>query len=211
MAFFDDLSAKLTLAGQKTMRKANELGDTAKLNLRNNELNRANQDLYGKLGMAYFGLRGGDPDPELSELCDAINRNLAEMEHIRQEIQRIKQIRVCKVCGAENPSDARFCASCSAPLYDMTAPAAPVGRVCPVCGNPVGETAMFCTHCGNKLAPAAPAEPVYAPQPPENDAYPAQEPAAPAYTAPAEDPIVETEYTPAPEAPVQDPDTPEEP
>ena len=167
MAFFDDLGAKLTRAGQITRQKANDLGDTARITKRTNDLNRANQELYTKLGEAYYNLHSQMPEPALQELCNALTRNYSEMESLRQELQRIRQIRVCPVCGAENPPDARFCCSCSSALPELAPPPAPapaMGRVCPACGSLVGDTAMFCTSCGTRLeAPAAPAAPAAAP------------------------------------------------
>lgn len=153
MAFFDDLGAKLTSAGQKTMKKANDLTDSAKLNMRANELNRAVQELYTKLGEQYYTLYGGQPAEGLGDLCGEIARNMEEIQQIRTEIQRIKQIKVCPSCGSENPSDANFCSKCSAALPEFSKPA-PTGRTCPSCGSSVGETALFCTRCGTRLDPA---------------------------------------------------------
>lgn len=154
MAFFDDLGAKLTSAGQKTMKKANDLTDSAKLTMRTNELNRAVQELYTKLGEQYYALYGEQPAEGLEDLCREIAENQEEIQKIRMEIQRIKQIKVCPSCGSENPGDANFCSKCSAALPEFPKPApASDGCVCPNCGNPVGETAQFCTKCGTKLTP----------------------------------------------------------
>ena len=160
MAFFNDLGAKLTTAGQKTMQKANDMTDTAKLTMRTNELNRAVQELYTKLGEQYYALCGEQPAGGLEDLCGEIARNKEELQKVRMEIQRIKQIKVCPNCGSENPSDASFCNKCSTALPDFPkpAPAAVTGRACPNCGNPVGESAMFCTRCGTRLAPAPQSE-----------------------------------------------------
>lgn len=161
MAFFDDLGAKLTSAGQKTMKKANDLTDSAKLTMRTNELNRAVQELYTKLGEQYYTLYGKQPAEGLEDLCREIAENQEEIQKLRMEIQRIKQIKVCPSCGSENPSDANFCSKCSAALPEFPKPApAPTGRTCPSCGSSVGETALFCTKCGTKLAPASQPEAV---------------------------------------------------
>lgn len=55
---------------------------------------------------------------------------------------------VCPKCGFQNPSGARFCSNCGAPLQ------AAGGISCPKCGtlNPAG--AKFCTNCGSPLQPA---------------------------------------------------------
>ena len=153
MAFFNDLGAKLSKTGQKTMQKANELADITKLNLRTNELNRSIQDLYAKLGEQYYALHGSQPDAELAELCGSIDTAKGEIEQIKLDIQRIKQIRVCPSCGYENPSDASFCCKCSTALPEIPPKEdpKPEGPVCPQCGAQVLEGAQFCTKCGTRL------------------------------------------------------------
>ena len=156
MAFFDDLGAKLSKTGQKTMQKANELADITKLNLRTNELNRSIQDLYAKVGEQYYALHGSQPEAALAELCAGIDSAKAEIDQIKTEIQRIKQIKVCPSCGYENPSEASFCNKCGVALPEL-APAAPKadGPVCPQYGAQVMAGAQFCTKCGARLQPPA--------------------------------------------------------
>jgi uncharacterized membrane protein YvbJ len=56
----------------------------------------------------------------------------------------------CASCGVENPSGARFCGGCGAPL----------ARVCPACGEANDAAMRFCNHCGAVLdEAAAPATP----------------------------------------------------
>src|SRR5438093_454696 len=57
----------------------------------------------------------------------------------------------CPTCGHPNPSGARFCGSCAAPLTGALA--------CPSCGasNPAGQ--KFCNACGRKLTAAGEAAP----------------------------------------------------
>lgn len=155
MAFsFNDLGAKLTKAGQSVVQKANETGDTVKLNMRTSELNKANQALYAQLGEAYYAAHKDEPETALSAICAEITKNMDELAQIQTEILRIRQVKACPQCGAENPLAAKFCASCSAPLPEP-APPKPTGPVCPSCGAPVKEGAAFCTSCGAKLeAPA---------------------------------------------------------
>lgn len=162
MAFFDDLGAKLSKTGQITMQKANGLADITKLNLRTSELNKSIQENYTKLGSQYYALHGSEPEEGLAELCAVIAQANEELEKIRLEIQRIKQIKVCPSCGHENPSNASFCCNCSAALPEFPkkeeAPAA--GKVCPKCGAQMPENAQFCTQCGCRLPDeAAPQEP----------------------------------------------------
>ena len=153
MAFFDDLCFKLSKAGQSTMQKANNLADTAKLSMRANELNRIMHEHYAELGERYYALHGTEPEEELAELCNRLNEINSELQEVRVEIQRIKQIKVCPNCGNENPSDAHFCNKCSAALPDLPPRLqnAERGRTCPACGAAASGSALFCTACGAKL------------------------------------------------------------
>jgi class 3 adenylate cyclase/tetratricopeptide (TPR) repeat protein len=54
-------------------------------------------------------------------------------------------MKTCDVCGASNPADSRFCASCGSPL----------AAVCRRCGAPLPEAARFCPACGEPVEPAA--------------------------------------------------------
>ena len=159
MAFFDDLGAKLSKAGQSTMLKANNLADTAKLSMRTNELNKSIQEVYTKLGEQYYALHGSQPEEALAELCGQVDQLNAEIQEIRVELQRIKQIKVCPNCGSENPSDASFCNQCSAALPTLPPKEQPAagGKTCPNCGAQMQESALFCTKCDTKL-PAPPEE-----------------------------------------------------
>ena len=153
MAFFDDLGAKLSKTGQKTMQKANDLADITKLNMRTGELNKAIQELYAKVGEQYYALHREQPEEALASLCGEIDAANQELEQIRADVQRIRPIKVCPSCGYENPSDASFCCKCSAALPELPRREEAGGPVCPSCGAPVMEGAAFCTKCGTRLAP----------------------------------------------------------
>ena len=112
MAFFDELGAKLTKTGQMTVQKANDLAEVTKLNMRTGELNKAIQEHYAKLGERYYALHAAGPEEDLAAICGLIDKANEELESIRLELQRIRQLKVCPACGAENPSDASFCSKC---------------------------------------------------------------------------------------------------
>ncbi len=54
--------------------------------------------------------------------------------------------KICPLCGAPNPDNAKFCNKCGAPLEEGTV-------VCKVCGSKNPKDAEFCRVCGSPLKP----------------------------------------------------------
>ena len=100
MAFFDELGAKLTKTGQMTVQKANDLAEVTKLNMRTGELNKAIQEHYAKLGERYYALHAAGPEEDLAAICGLIDKANEELESIRLELQRIRQLKA----GMDIPS-----------------------------------------------------------------------------------------------------------
>src|SRR5690242_6417249 len=67
----------------------------------------------------------------------------------------------CDRCGGDNPTDARFCIDCGAPI--QTATTGPTTRlsgiICPSCKSNNPEHARFCVVCGRAFGAAAPPQP----------------------------------------------------
>lgn len=150
MDFFDGLGAKLTQTGQKTKKMASTLVDTAKVSTQIGDLNKGIQELYTQLGDQYYQLRGGEPEEALGELCAQIKGKLEELEILKAELQRLKNVRVCAQCGHENTPDANFCAKCSAQLPELPKRPEPQELCCASCDNKLSPGARFCTKCGAK-------------------------------------------------------------
>ncbi len=54
--------------------------------------------------------------------------------------------KICPLCGAQNPDNAKFCSKCGAPLEQGTV-------VCKVCGSKNPRDSEFCRVCGSPLKP----------------------------------------------------------
>jgi len=150
MDFFDTLGSKLSQTGQKAKQTASDLRDSAKLTGQVSALTKEIQGLYAQLGEAYFKARGEEPDAAVQEHCDALKGKLKELELVRADLQRLKNVKVCPQCGAENEADARFCAQCSTPLPELPKREEPRESFCPNCGAKLIAGAKFCTKCGAK-------------------------------------------------------------
>jgi membrane protease subunit (stomatin/prohibitin family) len=69
----------------------------------------------------------------------------AQMARATQPEGMPRQVVVCQKCGAQNPTDNKFCGNCSNSLTP------PKTIKCPNCGAEMPETMKFCGNCGKLL------------------------------------------------------------
>jgi len=70
----------------------------------------------------------------------------AEFGGLEVEEKGLRTKMVCKNCGSENKSDAKFCVECGTPL----------ALACPACGTPHAAGQRFCAECGTTLTTSVP-------------------------------------------------------
>jgi len=112
MAFFDDVSKKLSEAGKSVANSTKNMAETAKLNSSISDERKKLTDLYQKLGEAYYVKYQENPDPEFAELVNGAKEAIDKIVTLREDLQKVKGIRLCPSCGAENPSNNTFCSKC---------------------------------------------------------------------------------------------------
>ena len=152
MAFFDNLSRKVSEAGQKTIAKSKELVDTAKFNSMISDEEHTIKDTYCMIGERYFSLHRDDYDDEFSQLISTIKTSEQKIEQYRKQIAEIKGIQKCEKCGAEVPAGAAFCSSCGAPMKATETEAEEgSGICCTSFGAKMSVGTKYCTACGQPL------------------------------------------------------------
>jgi len=81
----------------------------------------------------------------------AIGAGIAVIPPLFQQQQAQTPMVICPKCGFQNPSTAKFCNNCGAPLQPQQ-PAQVAATVnCPKCGTTNAAGAKFCVNCGNPL------------------------------------------------------------
>lgn len=179
MAFFDDISKKLSQASQNAVGKTKDSADIFKLKNEISEEERKVVALYNEIGRLYASMHYEDYEPAFNDLMLRLKESVKAIELRQAQIQNIKNVTTCSNCGAEISRDSTFCSVCGnkkADRVDMVTPR------CASCGNPIEAGSKFCTFCGTPIA--VPAEPV-APVAPVNFVQP-EAPVAPvSYVAPA--------------------------
>lgn len=224
MAFLDDLGKKISQTGQDVVQKTKDTADVLKFSAAISDEEKLVNDLFRQLGKAYFENNADAPDPAFEKIVEAIKASNKKIEDYKNQINILKGISICTVCGAEvhagvafcsscgskvemkqRPANSNVCVSCGAPLSPNSAFCTNCGtkvvapKLCPNCGNNIGDSA-FCTNCGTKIQQATPAPtPTVAPAPVQNPT-PVQAP-APVQSAPVQQPAPTPVVEAAPVAP----------
>ena len=144
MGLFDEIKGVAVGVGNK----AKDVSDNVRLStiLTDEELGLKN--IYSAIGKKYVELHANDYEPEFSEIVDKAKKKMETIEGLKEQIRRLKGIKLCPNCGTEVPNNSLFCATCGFKLPEM---AAPSGKICPTCGAPVKDGMKFCVSCGTKL------------------------------------------------------------
>ena len=120
MAFFDDLSKKITDASTKTIQKGKDLTDVARLNSQiSAEENRINT-LYGMIGKQYMELHRKDAEDAFAGLVASVAEAEQNIAACRAKITELRAVPHCPNCGAEIVTDATtaatYCFYCHNPV-----------------------------------------------------------------------------------------------
>ncbi len=193
MAFFDDVSKKITQVSQNVVSKTKEATDIVRIKGVLTENEKQLHDLYKEIGALYFEKHYEDFEPEFETLMNNAKITANNIAAYEYQINEIKSITKCEKCGAEISKEAAFCNVCGAPVVKQAPPAMLDGtKRCPTCLQPITPGFKFCTGCGTPVEEQAEAPapaPVYeAPVAPVAPVYEA--PVAPVYEAPVA-PVVE--------------------
>lgn len=145
MAFFDDLSKKVTKLGQDVSNKTQNITDGVKINNQINEQRKNLGRLYEQLGRAAVQIEAVRTDAgcaQLVEQIQACENNLKELE--KQKAMNKGSVQ-CKQCGAFVEAGNAFCSTCGAKMEQAAS------GTCSNCGQPVAEGVAFCTNCGTPV------------------------------------------------------------
>ncbi len=126
-AIFDKIRAGAAVAGEFASRTANSAGKKAsevynisKLNLKTFDLNTDIEGAYKKLGkLLYASHCNEETNAEEIEACLLeIDEKMAEIEEIRAQIAELSSSVKCPECGKMNNKTCRFCSQCGEKLAE---------------------------------------------------------------------------------------------
>ena len=116
MAFLNEMTEKISKAGQGVAQSTKNLAATAKLNASIAEEEKNIKACYTKIGEAYYLANNENPDEDMQEWVVSITESLEKISAYKEQLQKIKGIGVCPSCGEEVPADSAFCAHCGAKI-----------------------------------------------------------------------------------------------
>lgn len=151
MGFLDNISKKVTDAGQKTLQKTKEMTDTAKIHSLINEEERKLNNLYYQIGKLYVSKFGDNCDSEFVSFVNSVYESENKIKSYNKQIQEIKGIQRCEKCGAEVSRGASFCSSCGAEMPKVVTEDDNYVR-CEFCGAAIKKEMRFCTSCGKPMS-----------------------------------------------------------
>ncbi len=115
---FEDIKKSIEKVTGKVAKKTGEVYDYTKLTISASGVKNDIDELYKQVGMAVYNHYDDDDfsGDDISALCEAITLKKNELEEISEKIAELKNVTVCKECGASVNNESTFCAKCGAKL-----------------------------------------------------------------------------------------------
>lgn len=158
MAFFEQISKKITDAGQGVAQQTKNFTDITKLNSSIHEKEKQINQLYVFLGKFYYEEYKDNSSVEKKEVFNEITELIKEISNCKEEIKQIKGIKKCSNCNADLPLDSAFCNCCGAKIVDTELNSGELSTekndnlmVCPNCKASIKKESVFCTKCGQQI------------------------------------------------------------
>lgn len=153
MAFFDNVSKKLTEVSQTAVQKTKNMADVAKLNAQVSDEEKKINEAYLQIGKMYVANHAEDFADEFKPYFELIHASEAKIEASQKELKELRGVEKCSCCGAEVESGSLFCSACGAEMKreEPQESTEQKGCTCPACGATVSELSKFCTSCGTAL------------------------------------------------------------
>ena len=150
MAFFDDLSKKISQVSQSAVQKTKDLGDITKLNVAIADEEKKLNNLYIEIGKKYVETHSQDSEEAFSAMVHSCKVITDQIKSYKEQIKEIKGYVKCEKCGSDVLNTNSFCSECGHPIPKPVVEEKFVK--CEACGNMVDKTMRFCTNCGHPMA-----------------------------------------------------------
>lgn len=113
-SFFDKLGETITAKSKDVAKKAKEVAEVVNLNAKISTQEEIIKKAYLEIGQKYYEKNKLDVSNEFGLEFEKIAEALEEISKLKNEIQSIKNCKVCDKCGSEVEAEAAFCSKCGA-------------------------------------------------------------------------------------------------
>lgn len=109
-----DIGKSIGKSAETAMKKSGEFLSISKLMLAISSEESNIKDIYAKIGEKIYKRheRGKFEDKEFEEYFKDIERCKKEIRELKREIDKVKNIKLCNICGCEMKKGAKFCPEC---------------------------------------------------------------------------------------------------
>jgi len=116
MAFFENISKKVTDTAKAAARKSGDLMEVTKLNLNIGAEEDKIKRKYMEIGKTvYEEYKKGEELPyAFRDLCEKVQEYERNIEEMKAKILQLKGLKNCPSCGAELDEEFAFCPKCGA-------------------------------------------------------------------------------------------------
>lgn len=109
-----DIAKSIGKSAEITMKKSEDLFSISKIMLAISSEESNIKEIYSKIGERIYKRheKGKFDDKELEDCFKEIEKSKKEIRELKKEIDKIKNIKLCNICGAEMKKEAKFCPEC---------------------------------------------------------------------------------------------------
>lgn len=140
MAFFDDLSKKISSCADKAADKAKDLAEIGKLSLNISAAEKELQSLYAEIGQAVYKKELTNPESPFQNTFTKITVVLEKLADLNSQLSAVKA-GDDSVINIEPKEDESV-----APTDQTT-----TEEICPICGAMMALESKYCPACGAQL------------------------------------------------------------
>ena len=174
MEFFEKIGNTLSNTSKEVAKRTKDVTDTSKISLKINSEKAALQKKYQQAGETYYRqyLQTGIADEKMEAFCKSIKESINIIKDYNRQIQYIKGVPMCFVCGKEISNKAIFCKHCGYRTDRSVAEKEEAqeetselgnksqafmdaeiaeGKLCSKCNCQCEGEDLYCSNCGNQL------------------------------------------------------------
>ncbi len=148
MGFFDRATKTVETMGKNVSKAAKDNMEIVKCSSAIESCDEKLKSIYAELGRRYYNSDEDVTRETFAELFEAISEAEKEKKELKERLQILKGVEICKKCGAEIKKGTKFCQWCGTPVEHEEENA---GITCPNCHAPLLGTEKFCAVCGCKI------------------------------------------------------------